>query len=166
MRRHAAKWYIRAPFQVCHALIKKQARPPHRYWVGSNPVLSVKGVRVEIEVSVRTSHFLAELCQVSILPFDLRRIVPTILGMNTKNKAMPRAAKQHSVLHANFQRNLRSVRQLKGLTQQELADRLQINRTCIADFERGRNLPGLLLIERIAAALRIHPLSLLRRPDK
>jgi len=86
--------------------------------------------------------------------------------MNKQNDAMPRAAKQRSVLHENFRQNLRSVRKIKGLTQQQLADRLHVARTCIADFERGRNPPGLLLIERIAAALRIHPLTLLRRPDK
>lgn len=82
--------------------------------------------------------------------------------MNKQSVSMPRTAKQRSVLHERFCRNLRVIREIKGLTQQQLADRLKIERENISDFERGRNPPGLLLIERLAAALRVNPLTLLK----
>lgn len=59
--------------------------------------------------------------------------------------------------------NLRRLRQAKGLTQEELADLIGINRNYVGMIERQENSPTVAMIERIAKALRVDPATLFRR---
>jgi transcriptional regulator with XRE-family HTH domain len=59
-------------------------------------------------------------------------------------------------------RNLRDHRVAKGWSQEELADRCDLHRTYIGSVERGERNVTLGTLERIARALGIDPLDLLR----
>ena len=52
-----------------------------------------------------------------------------------------------------FGQNLRKNREAKLLTQEELAERAEIDRTYISDIERGSRNPGIKNIARLAKAL-------------
>jgi transcriptional regulator with XRE-family HTH domain len=52
-------------------------------------------------------------------------------------------------------RNVRRLRQQKGLTQEELAFEAEIDLTYMGAIERGRRNPSLLVMARIAAALSV-----------
>lgn len=71
-----------------------------------------------------------------------------------------------SELNDYFRSNLRAIRMRKGMTQQELADRVGFHRVRIAELEAGRNSPSLDLVERVAEALETTPPVLLRKPRK
>ena len=58
-------------------------------------------------------------------------------------------------------RNVRRLRQQKGLTQEELAFEAKIDLTYMGGIERGKRNPSLLVIVRIADALAIPPSKLL-----
>jgi len=60
-------------------------------------------------------------------------------------------------------RNLRRIRQEKGLTQEELAHRVGINRNYVGMIERCENSPTVDVIERISKALHIDPAILFQR---
>jgi transcriptional regulator with XRE-family HTH domain len=55
-------------------------------------------------------------------------------------------------------KNVRRLRQQKGLTQEELAFEAEIDLTYMGGIERGRRNPSLLVMARIANALSV-PLS-------
>jgi transcriptional regulator with XRE-family HTH domain len=57
-------------------------------------------------------------------------------------------------------RNIRRVRLERGLTQEELAARIRINRNYIGMIERQENSPTVAMLERIAKALGIEPARL------
>lgn len=59
-------------------------------------------------------------------------------------------------------RRIRSLRNLKGWTQQELGTRSEVNYKFIGEIERGRQNPSLHILARIAAALEIKLPDLLR----
>jgi transcriptional regulator with XRE-family HTH domain len=61
-------------------------------------------------------------------------------------------------------RNVRRLRQIAGLTQEQLAFEASIDLTYVGGIERGRRNPSLLVMVRIAEALRVEPESLLERP--
>ena len=78
-----------------------------------------------------------------------------------------RNAKPHSELHDVFRANVRILRAKANWSQNDLAERLKVQRAYIADIERGRSVPNLLLVERMAAALGVTPAKLLtNRPRK
>ena len=52
-------------------------------------------------------------------------------------------------------RNVRRMRQQKGLTQEELAFEAKIDLTYLGGIERGRRNPSLLVMARIAEALSV-----------
>ncbi len=52
-------------------------------------------------------------------------------------------------------RNVRRLRQQKGLTQEELAFEAEIDLTYMGGIERGRRNPSLLVMARIAKALSV-----------
>jgi transcriptional regulator with XRE-family HTH domain len=54
-----------------------------------------------------------------------------------------------------FGRNVRRVRQQKGLTQEKLAFEAEIDLTYMGGIERGRRNPSLLVMARIADALSV-----------
>jgi len=49
-----------------------------------------------------------------------------------------------------LQENLKRLRTIKGLTQNDLADFLQINRTTYANYEQGRREPDYITISKLA----------------
>jgi transcriptional regulator with XRE-family HTH domain len=59
--------------------------------------------------------------------------------------------------------NVRRLRQIAGLTQEQLAFEARIDLTYVGGIERGRRNPSLLVMVRIAEALKVEPESLLDR---
>jgi len=68
-----------------------------------------------------------------------------------------------STLGETVANNVRRARKERGLTQEELADRVGINRNYVGMIERRENSPTIDMIERLAKALDIDPASLLQR---
>jgi transcriptional regulator with XRE-family HTH domain len=62
--------------------------------------------------------------------------------------------------------NLRRLRQEQGLSQEELADRAEIDRTYISALEREVYAASVDVLDRLAKALRADPADLLRRPPR
>jgi transcriptional regulator with XRE-family HTH domain len=60
--------------------------------------------------------------------------------------------------------NLRKVRQAKGLSQEELADRAKIDRTYISALERGVYAASIEVVDRLARGLGVEAADLLKRP--
>lgn len=63
-------------------------------------------------------------------------------------------------LGGNVARNIRRLRQERGLTQEELAVRIRITRNYVGMIERQENSPTVAILERIAKALGIEPARL------
>jgi transcriptional regulator with XRE-family HTH domain len=61
--------------------------------------------------------------------------------------------------------NVRRLRQIVGLTQEQLAFEANIDLTYVGGIERGRRNPSLLVMARIAEALKVDPQALLDRSD-
>lgn len=59
--------------------------------------------------------------------------------------------------------NVRRLRQTAGLTQEQLAFEASIDLTYVGGIERGRRNPSLLVMVRIAEALKVDPEALLQR---
>lgn len=59
----------------------------------------------------------------------------------------------HGTLHRVFAQNLRSLREDKSLTQEEMADRMGIRQPQYSALERAQNSPTLATVERAATAL-------------
>ena len=57
---------------------------------------------------------------------------------------------------------VRRLRERRGLTQEELAERAEVSATYVGFVERGDNVPTLTVILQIASALRISASELLR----
>lgn len=58
-----------------------------------------------------------------------------------------------SDLPARLGRNLAARRKTLGLTQAQVAERLEVETETLSRFERGRHVPSLLTLERLAAVL-------------
>ncbi|MBY2924441.1 helix-turn-helix transcriptional regulator [Rhizobium leguminosarum] len=65
-----------------------------------------------------------------------------------------------------FARNLRSARQAKGLSQEELAHRADIDRTYISSLERSVYNASIDVVDRLAVVLGIEAGELLKRPPE
>ena len=74
--------------------------------------------------------------------------------MTLRKKRPPEAEKFGAVV--------RRLREEKGLTQEELAERAGIRATYVGFIERGDNVPTLTIVIQIASALRVRPSDLLR----
>ena len=61
--------------------------------------------------------------------------------------------------------NLRKLRQAKGLSQEELAHRAEIDRTYISALERSVYAAGIDVVDRLAHALGVETADLLKRPS-
>jgi transcriptional regulator with XRE-family HTH domain len=59
-------------------------------------------------------------------------------------------------------RNLRQLRNAKGLSQEELADRADINRNYVGLLEREQHAATVDMLEKLAAVLEVDPMDLLR----
>lgn len=66
-----------------------------------------------------------------------------------------------STLHRIFCQNVRRQRETLGLTQTQVAERLGIRQPSYAEIEAGRRMPGLDVVERVAAALEVTPTELI-----
>jgi len=60
-------------------------------------------------------------------------------------------------------RNLRRLRQERGVTQEELAYDVGINRNYVGMIERCQHSPTVAMIERLAKALKVDPIVFFRR---
>lgn len=60
--------------------------------------------------------------------------------------------------------NLRQLRQARGLSQEELAHRAEIDRTYVSALERSIYAAGIDVVDRLARALGVEAADLLRRP--
>ncbi len=65
-------------------------------------------------------------------------------------------------LSKNFATNVRARRKALKLSQQELADAANIDRTYASQIERAIANPSLLVVESIAKALSVSPVDLLK----
>jgi len=63
----------------------------------------------------------------------------------------------------NFGKKLQDLRKKRGLTQEQLAEIAEFDRTYISMLERGARNPSLLNIYRLAEALKITPAALLEK---
>ncbi len=62
---------------------------------------------------------------------------------------------------ATVGRNVRRLRQAKGLTQEQLAFEAKLDLTYVGGIERGRRNPSLEVLVRLAGALDVAPAALL-----
>lgn len=62
-----------------------------------------------------------------------------------------------------FSRNLRRVREQRGISQEMLAELAGLHRTYVGSVERGERNISIDNIERLAEALKLDPAELLRR---
>jgi transcriptional regulator with XRE-family HTH domain len=62
-----------------------------------------------------------------------------------------------------FARNLRALRQAKGLSQEELAHRADIDRTYISSLERSVYNASIDVVDRLASVLGVEAAELLKR---
>ena len=74
---------------------------------------------------------------------------------------MPHPAMQDRRLILIFARNVRRLRQKKGMTQEELAFEAEIDLTYVGGIERQKRNPSLLVMGRIANALSVPLVKLL-----
>jgi transcriptional regulator with XRE-family HTH domain len=58
-------------------------------------------------------------------------------------------------------RNVRQLREAKGWSQEDYADRAGIHRTYVSDIERGRRNPTITVVEKLARPLGVGSGSLL-----
>ena len=61
-----------------------------------------------------------------------------------------------------FGENVRKERLARGLTQQELAGRLEMERSYLSELERGRRNPTVRVLGALAQALGVEPWELLK----
>ena len=66
-------------------------------------------------------------------------------------------------LRTIFSRNLRTARQVAGLSQEKLAEEAGLDRSYISSLENERYSASLDAIEKIANVLKVEPQSLLQR---
>lgn len=91
-------------------------------------------------------------------PDDYAALVPTRKG---------RTNDFTSDLGVAFGKRLKDAREAKGLTQQELADKSEVNRVTIANWEAGEGGGARAdQVKAVASALEIHPGALLFGPER
>lgn len=69
-------------------------------------------------------------------------------------------------IRETFARNLRTLRQARKMSQEELAHRAGIDRTYISSLERCVYSPSIEVLDRLAAVLRVEPADLLKKSAK
>jgi len=65
-----------------------------------------------------------------------------------------------------FARNLRALRRVKGLSQEELAHQAGIDRTYISALERSMYGASIDVVDRLASVLGVEASELLKRPKR
>ncbi len=56
-----------------------------------------------------------------------------------------------------FGRNVKALREAEGISQDEFADMAGVHRTYMSGIERGKRAPTIIIVERIALALKVDP---------
>ena len=64
-------------------------------------------------------------------------------------------------IQARLGSNVRRLREAKGWSQEDYADRAGIHRTYVSDIERGKRNPTVTVVEKLAKPLEIEPGRLL-----
>ena len=64
-------------------------------------------------------------------------------------------------IRARLGRNVRRLREERGWSQEDYADRAGIHRTYVSDIERGRRNPTVTVVEKLAQPLEVEPGQLL-----
>jgi len=59
--------------------------------------------------------------------------------------------------------NIAALRKAKGLTQEELGHRAKIHQTYLSNVEQGRRNPSLVVLDRLAKALKVELEEIVRR---
>ena len=75
---------------------------------------------------------------------------------------MVKPRRQTTSARLRFAINLRAARKAKGLSQEELADKADLHRTYVGSVERGERNVSIDNIERLAAALNLDVIELLK----
>lgn len=70
------------------------------------------------------------------------------------------------VINEAFGKVVKQLREERSLSQQELADYAELDRSYISDMERGRYNPTLYTIYRLAGILKVKPNEILQMVDK
>lgn len=65
-----------------------------------------------------------------------------------------------------FGKILKETRELKGLSQQELADYSETDRAFISKIERGISTPSILTLFKLAEVLKIRPFDLIEKVEQ
>ena len=60
-------------------------------------------------------------------------------------------------IQARLGSNVRRLREAKGWSQEDYADRAGIHRTYVSDIERGRRNPTVTVVEKLAKPLGVEP---------
>ncbi len=63
-------------------------------------------------------------------------------------------------------RNLRRLRRAKGLSQEELADRAEIDRNYVGMLEREQHAATIDMLEKLAIVLEIDPVAFFERTER
>jgi transcriptional regulator with XRE-family HTH domain len=63
-------------------------------------------------------------------------------------------------------RNLRRLRHAIGLSQEELADRAEINRNYVGMLDREQHAATIDMLEKLAAILEVDPVAFFERPER
>ena len=66
-------------------------------------------------------------------------------------------------LRETVAKNLRRIRQAKGLSQEELADRADVNRNYVGMLEREQHAATIDMLEKLADVLETDPVEFFRR---
>jgi transcriptional regulator with XRE-family HTH domain len=64
-----------------------------------------------------------------------------------------------------FAANLRRLRHARGISQEDLAFRADVNRSYVSKLEKGGSYVGLEIIGKFADVLEVHPAEFLRFPE-
>ena len=64
-------------------------------------------------------------------------------------------------IRSRLAKNLRRLRQEKGLSQEAFADEAGLQRTYVSELERCKRNPSIMIIEKLAVALGVSPGKLL-----
>lgn len=65
-------------------------------------------------------------------------------------------------IKVRFGRNVRALRDLANLSQDEFADRVGVHRTYMSGIERGVRAPTIIVVEKIEEALGVEPGALFK----
>lgn len=69
-------------------------------------------------------------------------------------------------LNETFGKVIKQLREERGLSQQELADYAELDRSYISDMERGRYNPTLQTVYKLAEIFKIKPNEIIQKVDK